>query len=299
MINNYRYTTLLTILSTIITIGYASIPDLETARLKSTGGAGVGSILMDEATLLNPAPIAFYTVASLYYQTTSADMVNISKLGYFKKPPESDQVTFIASDAKGVLKGSISYQKYNYAFNHRERYAASLASTVSKNSSVGLTYRASKDKLSDDALNFTKDEYEQLIVGTTHVVSPSFTLGLLVIDPLQKRKADRNAILGAQYVYGGFLSIIVDLGADYKSNISKTSQYSAALQFRILSDLLLRIGSFRNRKLNTKGSGIGIGWVQPKLVFELSLKNTKDGNFRNDGKTQNIKETTFSASIRF
>ena len=45
---------------------FARVRNFETARLKSTAGAGVGSVLMDESTILNPAPIAFFNVSSVY-----------------------------------------------------------------------------------------------------------------------------------------------------------------------------------------------------------------------------------------
>ena len=46
-----------------------SLPyNFETTRLKSTAGAGVASLLIDESTILNPAPMAFFNLASFYIQ---------------------------------------------------------------------------------------------------------------------------------------------------------------------------------------------------------------------------------------
>jgi len=71
---------------------------VQTTRLKSTGGAGVGSILMEEATFLNPAPIAFYNLSSVYLQKTGTDNSNLDNSPF--RNPESDQMTFVASDGK-------------------------------------------------------------------------------------------------------------------------------------------------------------------------------------------------------
>ncbi len=51
-----------------LTICHAKIRDFETTRLQSTSGAGVATILVNEASVLNPATIVFVPVSSFYYQ---------------------------------------------------------------------------------------------------------------------------------------------------------------------------------------------------------------------------------------
>ena len=47
----------------------ANIKNLhQTTRMQSSAGVGVGAVLLDEATLLNPAPMAFYQIGAIYYQ---------------------------------------------------------------------------------------------------------------------------------------------------------------------------------------------------------------------------------------
>ncbi|MBF0367814.1 MAG: hypothetical protein HQK50_19760, partial [Oligoflexia bacterium] len=49
------------------------IHDFETTYLQSTAGTGVGSLLMDESAILNPASISFFNLSSFYLQRTTTD----------------------------------------------------------------------------------------------------------------------------------------------------------------------------------------------------------------------------------
>ncbi len=44
---------------------FTRVHDFETTRLKSTSGAGVGSILLEEAAVLNPASLSFFSISYL------------------------------------------------------------------------------------------------------------------------------------------------------------------------------------------------------------------------------------------
>ena len=51
------------------TLTYSSVINIDqTTRIQSSAGVGVGAVLLDEATLLNPAPMAFYQIGAIYYQ---------------------------------------------------------------------------------------------------------------------------------------------------------------------------------------------------------------------------------------
>lgn len=282
-------------------VANARIHDFETTRLKSTAGAGVGSILMDEATALNPAPIAFFNMGSIYLQKSSSN-ITPDEASIGETMSETDTMAAIISDAKGPLKGSISILKYGEGFNKRKRYAASFASVIGKKSSMGVTYRMTEDELSQSGNIYEKDKYKQTIFGVLHALSSSFTLGFVVIDPFKKRPLDTRAILGAQYIYQDFISVMFDMGTDYNLPMEEKFLYKGAVQFKVFTDFFVRAGLFNDKGLGEKGSGAGIGWVQPRLVLDFALKNTTrlEKTFLESVQdAAKIKETSFSLSYKF
>lgn len=263
--------------------------DFETGRLESTGGAGVASILMDESTILNPAPIAFFNMSSIYFQKTGIEHhdSNFSS--------SSGQTAVIISDGGRRTAGSLSYIGTKRGFNQRKRFALSLSRPMGQRTAMGVTYRYSKEKFSLGPLEpIERGEYKQWIIGLTRILSPSFSLGMVLVDPLKKRKEDSRAMLGFQYVYQDYLSLIFDLGANYHSNFTSSIVYKQAIQLKVLSDFYLRFGTFRDKGLKCRGSGVGLAWVQPRLVFNGSIKNTKW-----EQRLAKDKKTSFAISYRF
>jgi len=276
----------------------ARVHDYETTRLKSTAGAGIGSVLMDEATILNPAPIAFYTNSAVYISQTGIDVTNQDD----PTSPivESKMRGFIISDSKGSLNGSISLLKQVENGDTRERLAAALAAPIGDKSSMGITYRKTKDKNVTKTGESINDNYSQIVVGVTHSITPSFSIGLIAIDPMQAHPDDTKGIVGFQYLYKSFISVMFDIGTDYRENLSNKLLYRTGVQFKIFSDFYLRVGLFNDKGQGEKGNGFGIGWVQPKLVIDFAVKNTnvfKDLDALKEG--QDILESSFSLSYRF
>jgi len=283
--------------SLFLTTANARVHDYETTRLKSTAGAGVGSILMDEATVLNPAPIAFYTNSALYVSQAGIDVTN-------QDDPSAPAVSskmrgFIISDSKGGLNGSISLFKQEENGDFRERMAVSLASPMGDKSAFGITYRKSTDLNITDKGQVT-DKYSQIVVGVIHAITPETSIGLLAIDPLKAKAEDTKGIIGIQYLYKGFISLMFDIGSDYTQNLSDELLYRAGIQFKVLNDFYLRVGLFDDKGLGEKGNGLGVGWVQPKLVIDFALKNTSVfDNLEKNKNGQDITESSLSLSYRF
>lgn len=275
---------------------YSALRDFETTRLKSTAGAGVGAILMDEASILNPAPIAFFDIGAIYFQKTGKNITQEDD----RPIAESDQTAFIISDSKGRVGGSISYLKYNDNFDQRQRLSASVSTPFGSRSAIGFTYRKTEDRLSNNGVDYTEDNYNQSIIGVSHAVSENFTMGLVVIDPLKERPQDTKAIIGTQLTYKGFIQFMLDAGGDYTQNISDSLLYKSALQFKILDDVFLRFGTYRDKAKRERGNGIGLGWVQPKLIFDVAIKNSKNDFFPEINQIgQEIRESSFSVSYKF
>ena len=278
------------------------LPDIETTRLKSTAGAGVASLLMDEATILNPAPLSFFQNGSFYFQRSKLEGTQFQD--HFDSENslnfENEQTTFVASDSKGKVNGSLSYVKQGHRYHHRRRLATSLAYPTAPKSSMGITYSHTKEKLSTNNIDFQEITYKQTSFGVIHALNNHFTLGLVVIDPMKVRPQDTRGIVGIQYVYQDFISLMFDFGADYNDQLDKTFLWRGATQIKLLQDFYLRTGLFNDRGKGQKGTGVGVGWIQPRLVMEFALKNTdilKTPILSRH--PEKIKETSLSLSYRF
>ncbi|MDH5580310.1 MAG: hypothetical protein OEY33_00245 [Bdellovibrionales bacterium] len=270
---------------------FSEIREFQTTWSKSTAGAGVGSILMDEANSVNPAPLGFFQMGSVYLQKADASFTDgegqeLNKGG--------DTTAVIISDAKGALKGSISYYKYSERFDERKQYSVSIASPVLEKSAFGVTYKLTKDRLSENGSIYSETKTYQTLFGVMHAVSNNFTIGLVAKDPIKKKENDTKGILGFQYVYEDFISIMFDAGTNYYKPLEEEFLYRGAFQVKVFSDFFLRAGIFNDKGIKEKGTGIGIGWVGPRLVFNVALKNTEEMDT-----SEKIKETALSLSYKF
>lgn len=279
------------ILFFISTFVYSSQLNFETTRLKSTAGAGVGSILMDEATITNPAPLALFTISSIHLEKFS------QKSDTFDT--ETDNYAAIASDSSKNLKGSIAYIKQNNSGLINKELNVAIASILGPRSAGGLTYQTIKRQYYNKNKLVTKN-YKLFIPGVFHAVNDSFTFGIVAIDPNKRTPNETKAIVGLQYQFMNYITLMTDFGSNWNSTIDESSLYRAAAQFKIMTDFYLRVGVFDDKASKQKGQGYGIGWVQPKLVLEFAIKNTelKEDIVLEQSK-QNIKESSFSLSYRF
>ena len=89
---------------------FAYIIDIDTTRLKGTSGAGVGSVLLNEAAILNPASIVFHSNSSLYYQR---DGSSLEKQSSERSPKfkEGLRELLVISDTSSSIKGGFSFEK--------------------------------------------------------------------------------------------------------------------------------------------------------------------------------------------
>jgi hypothetical protein len=263
----------------------------QTTRLRGTGGTGVGSILLDEATVLNPAPMAFYNLTAVYVQRTGTDTTtNINDVTGSVK---SENYAAIVSDTKSMVKGSVSYVTEKIENNKNTLISGSTAFPIKKKSAIGLTYRNLTTTTTSGGIK--KDvKSSQYVIGASHNISPNLSVGAVFIDPLAKNKNDTQAVLGGQMIYGDFIALMLDVGANYNFPLDETLLYRGAVQIMFFTDVYLRAGYFNDKGLEEKGTGVGLGWVQPKLALEAALKNSKGFSA-----AKTVKETSFSLSYRF
>lgn len=275
------------------------VPNFETTRMKSTAGAGVASILMDEATYLNPATIAFYNQASLFVQRGGLETTP-GNSATNTTTQEFDSLSIIASDAKGVTGGSLSYNSVDYKGESIKRFSSAFGRPVGKKSSLGLNVSHTKEKVFNENNQIIEQDFTQTTFGVAHAINEEFTLGLVFTDPFQERPEETKATAGIQYVYKGFISLMLDAGSNYNENLSDSLVWRAGTQLKVFDDFFLRFGSFNDKGRQEKGNGAGVGWIQPKLVIELAIKNTDllESEILNQT-SEEIRETSFSLSYRF
>lgn len=280
-----------------------ALQNFETTRLKSTAGAGVGSILMDESTVLNPAPLAFFNLSAFYIQKASAthtfandDMQSTSA------PEKSEQLGIIASDGRGKVAGSVSFNKIDIDSQEHKRMAASVAYRASDTSAIGIAYKMNEAATKDaSAVDYLTKKYSTISIGITNVFENGFSLGLLADDPQEKGPNGGRGTIGLQYVYKNFVTLMTDIGSKYKADtFSENLFYRIGAQFSLFKDLYLRIGTNYDHGLATKSQGIGLSWIQPRLMLDFALQNV---TFMYDEslhqKNSKEKESSLSLSYRF
>lgn len=298
--NKSIYTLFLTSFVFFSSVCHGHIRDYQTTRLKSTGGAGAGSFLVDESLFLNPSSLGFFDIGSLYYQSNSVDYSSDSSLAPFSNDAKDKAI--IASDSKGQNAGAFGYISQSRGDQERKTFAVSLARPIGEKSSFGVSYRRVIDRQYDDPTNqlaISSERYNKFSIGVTHALSEYFSFGVVINDPTKARD-NTYATIGFQYFFHDYIVVIGDMSGDYTQNISDTAIYRGAIQVKFLNDFFLRGGGFKDNKRDESGTGVGIGWVGPKLVFELAVQNidVKESTVLSRPK-QEIKETSFSIAYKF
>lgn len=271
-----------------------SAGEISTTRLKSTAGTGVATMLVDEATVLNPSSISFFQMSSFYLQKAGADVTPNQESSPLA-PSNQDELLFIASDAKGTVDGSISYAKSKDKHGKMSRLAGSMSAPIGEKSALGLSY-AQTDRDGGPL----KGKMKQISAGVTHAINREFTFGLVVPDLLGEDELQRRAIAGAQFVYKDFVSVMIDAGVDWEREFKESSLARAALQLKVFTDFYMRIGASEDRGLKRKSTGAGIGWVQPRLMIDVAMARTEYSEIASIGQdNETAKETSFSLAYHF
>jgi hypothetical protein len=289
--------------------GKTLLSNFKTTRLKSTAGAGVASILLDESTVLNPASLVYFKETSLYIQKSDADLQTFqtseaSARQSLPRNDESSQWGVVVSDTKSSIPGSFSYHQQKVGNLKVKRFATAVAQNLGDRSSFGMSYRyligegITQVPWQEGIVNFKE---HQVSLGLSHILTPEWSIGVNYEDLMRSLPDESGLTIGTQYVFKNMLTLMADFGGDYKRGLSESFFYRGALQLKLLSDFYLRAGIFRENWNAVKGTGIGLGWVQPRLVLEAALAQDKQQAGTPSNRTQQIenKDISFSISYRF
>lgn len=275
-------------------LAHSEIRPQKTSRLVSTAGTGVGSILLEEAAVLNPASLAFYNHSAIYYQQTKLnDTHNNDRL--------ADAFSVIVADAKGGLKGTMGYHKNEIGNDKEERISLTAASAGGKASSFGINVSQYKT-ITDNGLVKEEKEYRTMDFGVTHIVSPELSFGIIIQDPTKSdnSRVDK-ALIGFQYQMHEFVALMADIGTVYRGvNINEKYLYRGAFQLNLLSDFFVRAGTSRDLTDGEERiTGLGMSWVQPKLTFDFAFEDIEKAPKEQNQQAANFRQAAFSISYRF
>ncbi len=276
---------------------YAAIRDLETTRLQSTSGAGVASILVNEASFLNPASIVFVPTSAFYYQNgTSKHSKDSDKRARDFSDGASE--IYLLSDSSGQLKGNFSYQRQAENQFRRTRFTSSFASNYGKKTAIGILYRYTID---EEIRKDDEKKFHQGVIGLTHILSEKLIFGATIVDPFLSNKEDARAILGIQYSVVGSLTLILDYGANFNDDPERNSFTRGALQINFFKDLYLRTGRFSNNITGLDGASWGISWIGPRLALEFATKTSEVAQEKSNYlfEDEKIIESSFSVALIF
>ena len=273
---------------------FAKIHEFETTHMKSMAGTGVAGVFMEESAFLNPASLAFFQKADVYFQR---DMLQFKDPnGNIIQKPKSTGV--VLADGNAGLSGSLSYLSQEEGNDKRSRWGLTAAAPLSASSAFGTSVRKTKDE--NSVANKNKSYY-QTVIGVTHAISQETTLGVVAYDAFNSAADETKAIIGFQHSLADYVTFAADLGANYNSDeIGDTLLYRGGVQLKVLTDFFIRFGAFNDKGRQEKGNGYGISWIQPRLAFEFAMKNTKqEANTTILRPESKLREVSFGVSLRF
>lgn len=290
---------LLSIFFILITLNsFAKIRDFETTRMMSQSGAGIGAILVNEASFLNPASIAFYDNSSIYYQRNTANIKEQdptrSSNNKFK---EGDFETLVLSDTSAAYRGTFSYQRQSENSYKRIRYTSSLSTLITPRNAIGMLYRYTMDSTPEDY----SDIFHQFNFGYTYIQSKELSFGLVLADPFYKKKKDTKIAVGLNYrIFHNFF-IIADYGYYYASDNEEKDFSKYSVQISLMDNIFVRIGTSHDNYHNEKAKSWGFSWVGPKMTLEYAYKNTELISKKADYLINNetMIEQSLALSVRF
>ena len=245
----------------------------ETTRLRGQSGAGVGALLVNESTLLNPAAIVFTNQATLLYEKGDKQLDEASP-NREKNYRDASYEGIIITDQTSAVRGGVRYGYQREAGGKRVEYAASLARALNKNSSLGVIISHNQE----ESLLYPDKTFTQLDLGYTAVISESLILGAVIKDLSSVNEQYNYATLGVFYSFNEFIDLMADIGSGDFQNQTKKSFNKWALQLQSFERFYLRYGRFYDQNFGFKGFSYGLSWVGPKFSIDYAYKTSEKIN---------------------
>ncbi|MFZ4712869.1 MAG: hypothetical protein ACOYL6_04110 [Bacteriovoracaceae bacterium] len=253
---------------------WARVHEFETARLKSTGGTGIGSVLLNESVVLNPAPLAVFTSATATYQRENIELKDRNPQhdnlpNSFPKQTHTNAI--IIAEGSSKLKGAVGYIDQAEGMDKRQRVSSSVGAHITDTTAIGLNYKFTKETSMAEN-NGNRYDYNSVGFGLMHFYSNNLTIGLMMDDLAKSKGKNTKGGVGFQYIAQDLVTVMVDVTSNWEKNLSQYMSYRAGVQFKLFSELYARTGMFADEMNQEKGVGFGGGWVGPKLGLEFGMK---------------------------
>lgn len=276
---------------------------LQTTRLNSTSGAGVGSLLVAESAILNPAPAAFFQDTYVSYQKNNTHLGNPSPERITNADPFgrlNTSESYYLFDNSSEIKGGLSYQHQREDGFRRKRITASASSLVKDNLSVGILFKYTEDTQYLDSGNKHRVS-NPLTLGFTYIYYPGLIFGGVWEDPTRASNDENRVIVGLQATLSEKIVLIFDAGGDPTVDFNNSRIWRGALQVALFSDLYFRGGKYQDHSLHLEGESWGVAWIGPKLGAEFSMKTSRpftDKSNRLYGQ-ERLTDASFALHLRF
>jgi hypothetical protein len=283
---------------------WAQIRPFQTTRLMSSAGAGVGSLLVTESAILNPASVAFFSGTDTAYQkvSTSLKSKNPERAAdgrAFSRTNRSEG--FFLFDNQGDAKGGVSLQQQRENAFYRQRMTGTMASMLTPTLSFGLTYRHTEDRRAPWAFADKHKTSHSVVAGISYVVSEKISLGVVWEDVGRATPGESKAQAGIQLSVFDKIALILDGGADPAGDLKDNHLWRAAIQLQAFNDFLIRGGRFQDNTLNQEGFAWGGSWAGPKLGVDVAFResNQMDQEKGYLYPREKITDFSFTMNLRF
>lgn len=276
----------------------------QTTRLSSTGGAGVASLLVTEAAVLNPAAIAFFSDTFLSYQNTRTELRSESRQRETDGNGFSDSNRsegYFVFDNSAQTKGGFSYQRQTEDGFLRRRMSATFASALSDTFAFGLTYKYTEDTLPREAPS-RHSVTHPVSLGATWVLEPTLIVGLVWDDPGRSSRSESRLVGGLQYNITDRFMVMLDAGQDPTRSYDRTLIWRGALQYSPFNDFYVRGGRFQDRAENLEGEAWGVSWAGPRLGADFAVRSSQQMRAEWAGllyRRERLTDVSFALNLRF
>lgn len=282
----------------------AQVRPYQTARLKSTGGTGVASLLVTESAVLNPAGLAFFSDSFASYQRsgTSLNDKNAERVADGRGFARVNRAeSYFIFDNSSSIKGGFSYQQVRENAWSRDRISGVMAMMLTESLAAGVIVNHTKDNRPNWFSDHRHKTSNPVVLGLTWLPVDDLTIGAIYEDVSNALRNESRAVAGVQYTVTQDLVLMADGGGDPRADFSERHLWRVAGQYRLFSDFYARVGKYQDKTINEEGFGWGVSWTGPKLGADLAMKRGTQID-REKGyiyPNEKLTDLSFAVNLRF
>lgn len=260
--------------------------DFESPRTLALGGAGHAGPLLNDPIYLNPSFVSF----------NQSYAIGLSILKYSNDPYHGRNYNLSLQDGRT--------EAFQAGVGYTVREDASLVHVVASRQVIPTVLSAGVGAKMLFAPN--QKTARDITVSMGGAVTPWMQLALITDNLIQSDEGKahglyREIILGSKINVMGIVFAYIDPHLAPSVPGGNSFGHEMGLEFTLMADLFLRLGTFRNSNvfyqsgLRGNGWGAGIGWVAPRISIDYALSRVNDSR----GGLQQTTSHNFGATIFF